>query len=522
MKRTPLNIGRQPQLFLDNWVIEMTHYATRTLHQPQRRPEPMIKADRPWEKVLYFRTNTWNVHLDPQENVFKCWYEDIAWDYEAFMGRQHGVSGSTTPVSLHDTMDSRYLYAQSADGIQWDKPELDHRRVDGRRTNICLGNEQVGKVHACTVLQDPIDQDPQKRYKALFWNERPDLWGRTVAAFSADGRSWRLYDEPVEIGEHQGHLTGDVIILTADPVSGLYHLDTRDRAMVERPLNPGNPYPGSWGFPQYPGDPWRITVRNISSTVSDNILTWPSMRQMLVPDDGDDNLDFEYYGMTRFRIGDLWLAFAVVARRVANTQEIHLIYSRDGFHWQRTGEHQPFMAPRGAGHWDAFMTETCSPPLLLDDEIRIYYAGANVHHDIWMFGEKEGVDHAEARSGWGGGNTALGLATLRPEGFVSIDTGIRDGILITCPFVSDGTRLLVNAACDEGGYLDVELVDADDDVVPGYERAACDTFSGDAPRHVVTWRGRSALPQAVLARGAKLRFWSRRCCLYAFRVNGEA
>ena len=168
------------------------------------------------------------------------------------------------------------------------------------------------------------------------------------------------------------------------------------------------------------------------------------------------------------------------------------------------------------------MVEVCNRPLFLDDEIRIYYGGANVHHDWWMFGEKEGLDVPEARPGWNGGETALGLATLRPEGFVSIDSTVREGLMITRPFVSDGRHLVVNAACEPKGYLDVELTDANDDVVPGYGRSDCDTFRGGSTGHVVSWGGRSQLPAEVLAKGAKLRFHSRHCGLYSFKTAAEA
>ena len=77
----------------------------------------------------------------------------------------------------------------------------------------------------------------------------------------------------------------------------------------------------------------------------------------------------------------------------------------------------PFIATSADG-WDCFMAETCSQPIFLDDEIRIYYTGSDLHHDWWMFGEPEGLDVPEARPGWNGGQTGLGVATLRPEGFV--------------------------------------------------------------------------------------------------------
>ncbi len=128
------------------------------------------------------------------------------------------------------------------------------------------------------------------------------------------------------------------------------------------------------------------------------------------------------------------------------------------------------------------------------------------------------MDHPEAQPGWGGGETALGVATLRPEGFVSIDSTVREGILGTHTFVSHSSRLVVNASCGAKGFLEVELANAQDDVVPGYERTNSDTFIGDSTKHIITWNGISELPRDVLSRGAKLRFFSRHCSLYSFRI----
>ena len=138
-------------------------------------------------------------------------------------------------------------------------------------------------------------------------------------------------------------------------------------------------------------------------------------------------------------------------------------------------EHGPFVPRGGEGSYDEFGIETPSQPFEVGDEIWFYYGGMNVHHDWWQFGEKEGLDVPEARAGWDGRQTALGLATLRREGFVSIDTNVREGVLVTRPLVSDGRRLVLNVWCGANGYLDVELADANDDVVPGFGRSAYST-----------------------------------------------
>jgi hypothetical protein len=59
-----------------------------------------------------------------------------------------------------------------------------------------------------------------------------------------------------------------------------------------------------------------------------------------------------------------------------------------------------------------------------------------------------------------------------------------------------------------------------DDVIPGYDRNSCDPFRKDSAQHEVRWRGKATLPLPVLSKGAKLRFWSRDCRLFSFRVAG--
>ena len=53
---------------------------------------------------------------------------------------------------------------------------------------------------------------------------------------------------------------------------------------------------------------------------------------------------------------------------------------------------------------------------------------------------------------------AIGLGTLRLDGFMSVDAGNRGGVLTTKPLAIEGKRLYVNANAAEG-ELRVEIVD---------------------------------------------------------------
>jgi len=75
---TELNIGQEKQLLIDDLVIESAENICRTWHRPVKTTDlPLIKTDQPWENILVFQCNTWQVIRDPKDNLFKCWYGDL-------------------------------------------------------------------------------------------------------------------------------------------------------------------------------------------------------------------------------------------------------------------------------------------------------------------------------------------------------------------------------------------------------------------------------------------------------------
>ena len=142
--------------------------------------------------------------------------------------------------------------------------------------------------------------------------------------------------------------------------------------------------------------------------------------------------------------------------------------------------------------------------------------GASLHHDWAFVGKVQGLDTPEADLSVRELNEGLGLATLRADGFVSLDAGLREGIICTKPFFSTGEKLIINARCGEKGYIDVEMLDPLQDPWAGFTREECDRFIGDEVDHVVTWGGRSAVNTIVGY--TRVRFHMKDAELYSFRV----
>ena len=514
MDSTMLHIGDFPQLFLDNLIVEASQEMTKTTHMPCKDPaNPLIERDQPWEHVPYFQMSNHVVRRDSQDGLFKCWYEDL-----------------TDHAPTQYLVEARQCYAESEDGLHWVKPELDILTEDGRKTNVVLGGANgIEHAHSCAVIEDPFPPDESMRYRALF-SHYPPYEGEIKAAYSPDGIHWQVHDEPVSFGSCGAHM-GDVNVLDYDRPSRSFVANCRHGGQCGPSLNPRSPVGPTNPGPRYPHDFARQNRRRIWQSESPDLLHWGQPYLILCPDDEEDNIDDGFYGMAQYQYGNLYIGFLSVFHRVSNKIDVQLVFSRDRKKWQQLNNRQPWLPFGPPGSWDQCMVPISSPPIEMGDELFIYYGGSFCHHDYWIWGPREGLDHPEVndpslvRFG-------LGLARLRKDGFVSFDAGaVREGLLVTRPFLSDGENLIINAKCGSGGYVQVEVVDHYDEIIPGRNREECDVFTGDSVAHKVSWQGDETIPVVHPEFGGdtvypwkkqvpfrKLRFFMKNAELYSFRL----
>ena len=125
-------------------------------------------------------------------------------------------------------------YAESDDGVHWTKPALGLVELNGsKQNNICLVESEpfsLSRVNDfLTVMHEPDEPDPAKRYKCAFIAHVPfdevkggrsaigpdeKRWGAFICATSADGLSWKV------VGDHPMNAGGERF-----EVSGLYHFN---------------------------------------------------------------------------------------------------------------------------------------------------------------------------------------------------------------------------------------------------------------------------------------------------------
>jgi len=515
MDSTMLYIADSTQLFLDNLIIEASQEITKTYHQPKKdTANPLIKRDRPWEHNPYFQSANHVVLRDSQDGLFKCWYEDLV---------DHDPSKYLVAA--------RQCYAQSSDGVTWEKPELDVVTEDGRKTNVILGGAGgIEQAHSCGVIEDPFPSDEARRYKAMF-SHYPPYEGEVRVAYSPDGIHWTLEEERPSFG-NLGSRMGDASMLHYDQWSRNFVANCRNWHMSYPCLNPRNPVGPVNPGPRYPHDFAKQNRRRIFFSESPDMLHWAEPYVVLCPDDEEDNLDDGHYGMVYSRIGSFYIGFLNVFHRVSNKLDVQLAFSRDRRKWVHANNRQPWLQFGSPGEWDQCQTVISSPVVDMGDELFIYYGGAFAHHDYFIWGPREGMDHPEI-SNPDLIRFDLGLARLRKDGFASLDSGpVREGLLVTRPLLSDGENLIINARCGPGGYIRAEVTDHYDDVMPGRGREDCDVFTGDSTSHTLTWKGDGRIPAARPEFGGdtvfpwkkqvpfrKLRFFMKNAELYSFRMK---
>src|SRR5262249_30648760 len=111
---------------------------------------------------------------------------------------------------------------------------------------------------------------------------------------------------------------------------------------------------------------------------------------------------------------------------------------------------------------------------------------------------------------------SVGLAKLRLDGWVSLDAGREEGILLTKPIVFKGSKLVLNAK-SEGG-INVEVVSSDRKASRLLGKPS-DTVRGDKLAHTVMWKGKPDL-SSLQGSAIQLKIRARDTHLYSFRFAG--
>lgn len=465
----PIDVGRQ--LFVDDFLIEHTTLK-RSHHRPEYHPEnPILRPDKPWEREDTARAAapfSDGVFYDPKDKLFKMWY----------MG---GYIAST-------------CLATSRDGIHWEKPSFDVRPG----TNEVLSHRGVepasGGRHrdSSTVWLDHEDLDAGRRYKMFITTPIPQRWSLALRC-SADGIHW---SEPVAV--------------SATKIG--------DRTTVHY-----NPFRKKWVFGLRIGQSGvgrsRAYFENSDAIAGTQVIAKGAVPWLCAdrldphhPDSKYSNIEPQLYNHDAVAYESLMLGLFSIWQGPPNSEcarlkiqkrnEVLVGFSRDGFYWHRPDRSRFLTVNPAKGAWNWGNVQSVGGCcLIVKDKLYFYVSGRALGDRFWD------------------GNCHTGLATMRRDGFASMDADKEFGVLTTRSVRFKGKYLFVNVDAPEG-ELWAEVLDLDGKVIQPFTRDNCNPIVGDTTLQQVTWKGEDSL--SVLAgQPVRFRFHLKNGNLYSFWVSPD-
>ena len=443
------------QLLVDDFLIEQTTLK-RTFHQAEYYTQnPVLIPDKPWEQK---RSPTAMVFSDG------VWYDPG--DRLFKMWYMGGYCAST-------------CYATSKDGIHWEKPNLDVRPG----SNIV----DPAPRDSTTVWLDLPEKAPARRYK-LARSYKDGKWTLSLH-FSPDGIHWSQ-----AVSRRQTR--GDRNTLFYNPFRKVWVFSIREAAAFggvtsqmrcrrywEDPdVIKGADWPA--GAPPLWIGADRLDPRRPELDVQPQLY----------------NLDCVAYESLILGLFDIWPGQPTNRPK---PNYLALGFSRDGFHWDRP-THQPFIPEsERQGDWNWGNVQSAGGGcLVVGDQLFFYVSG------------RAGTNGSSES-----GVSSTGLATLRRDGFVSLEAGDTEGTLTTRPVTFRGKFLFVNVDA-RAGELRAEVLDKAGRAIAPFTRSKCTPVHMDKTLQALTWGTKRDL-SALAGKPIRFRFYLKNARLYSFWVSPE-
>ncbi len=465
----PIDLGRQ--LFVDDFLIEQTSL-TRTFHKAEYYAgNPILFPSTAWEKYDEYAMRT-KTRSNPAAMPFS---DGVFYDPDDRLFKMWYMGGYPQNT----------CYATSTDGIAWTRPQLDV--VQG--TNIVT----KGNRDSSTVWLDLEERDRTRRYKMARWY---DHYMELLA--SADGIHWR------DVG--RTGLTGDRTTCFYNPFRRVWVYSLRG----ESDLGGLGRHRKYWETPDL--------FANVNWQRADEPVFWVGA------DDRDPrrpeyDVPPELYNLDCVAYESVLLGLFTIFRGERADREkpndVCVGFSRDGFHFDRTNRRPLLEVDEHVGSWNwANVQSSGGCCLIVGDRLHFYVSG------------RKGVPGTSDP-----GICSTGLATLRRDGFASMDHGDRasgvqhadwpaaPGTLTTRPVRFAGQYLFVNVDLDApAGELRVEVLDRDGRALAPFGQGSCRPIRAGGTRVRVGWEQRETL-EDLSGAIVRFRFHLTHGRLYAFWVS---
>lgn len=455
----------------DAAIIKTTRNLRLSVEHPQKWNEgPMIN-----ETFFSPDGNRWepridngypNVFFDPEKHCYRCYYSQFTVDRVS----------AATPLSKrafthYEAKAGREVslaYAESQDGRHWVKPQLGLVDFEGSTANNLILHD----AHGASVFYDAQETESRKKYKMLYRQDGQDRL--LVVAFSADGIH---FSDHTVLEPHKRQIMADSHNFAFRDPQGGFVLISRH---------------------------WDRNLRVVTRMFSNDFIHWSRPRQVFCGQSREDQI----YSMPVFWFDGFYMGLPSIFHdgdsECGNFDcvDCELAYSADTIHWHRVAAGTPFirrspgMYPNGGPDCGCIYA---SPPIAEGDKLLFYYMGGNGRHSDFR-------------------ETSLLCATLKMGRFASLRAGNhRQGFLETAALECRPSVLTLDAECEKGARISVQVTDVYGQAIDGYTHNDC-SVNMEGERCTVRWQENTLLPQC---KNLRLQFLMNGMRLYSFACDAN-
>lgn len=482
----PIDVGQQPQLLMDNYLVDSSWNCFRRVHQPDKHSEnPLVPGGEIASEGYKTPANWGTVGFDEVAQKFRFW--STSWDL-------------TRPKW---DMTHTISHWESLDGLEWTAPDLGLVQCEGSTENNLVMAEKGRNYYAPSVVEVPQRLRFKGKYAMLHGANRENLPpGRSHVmedqiSWSEDGLRWSSQAEnPVFVGRN-------------DTFVNMVYNPKRDVFMQYRRASVNS-----------------HEIRRFAYTESTDLISWTQPEVIFDSDELDAPMIYDfvanrYHGIYLGMLHPLYSGNAGYGNgprlyrdgRVAKEgrTDIELTWSRDGKNWERHPERPIFIenGVRGSDtQYDWGLIYVCQGLIERGDVLYIYYRGDSVAHFSMP-----------------GVISNFCLATIRKDGFVSRGTlGFSEspGYMLTRPILCPGGNLRLNAKTLPSGSIRVAVRNGDGaqdgDYLDGWNFEDMPIFAGDSTDFELELNGKFGFAE-LEGRSIRLHFWFDNAELYSFRFE---
>lgn len=341
-------------LLLDTGLIDGYAMSNAALHVSPIHKEHKVlfhedyfsEPPRLWE-VRYDNSYP-NVIYDEEEKLYRLYYSVFTYDKDA--ARTSLKERETKQYKPTEDRIVSLCYAESKDGIHWEKPDLYLHEINGDKKNNVL----LPYAHGTSVFLDLEENDKNKRYKMMTKIDYAGNNNFMAVAFSRDGIH---FTEPREWAKYNPQ---------ADTHNFVFRDQRTNRFVLITRI-------------------WRNGLRIVAKSESSDFINW-SEPQEVYRGKGFSN---QVYSMPVFQYANLYLGLASIYHEGDqmdenyDTVDCYLKFTTNLDAWDSIDDDQPFI-PRGMGHYPTGEPDCgciyASAPVEIDGRMYFYYMGGNGQH----------------------------------------------------------------------------------------------------------------------------------------------